>query len=254
LPRQEFPDGDEAERVAGDVRHAEVPRPRERNRYDLRQIDDFAGVGQPNEPAVAAARQPKPRRFHLRGRLHQQPSGELLLKGAKVEFGGAGHGLWTVGGGRLADRSDLLEELVAIHRLHDVVARALPHSPDLVGLLALRRAQDDGNGAGIRIAADGARRLDPVQSRHHDVHEDQVGLQQLRLENGIFAVVTRDDLVTGLGQHVVQYMSLRRRVVDDENLADRHSPTLYFRPSNIARRLHRAGIRWPRTHATPPPG
>src|SRR5215831_11209972 len=38
---------------------------------------------------------------------------------------------------RSTEGGDLGEQLFALHRLHDVVARALAQAPDLVGLLAL---------------------------------------------------------------------------------------------------------------------
>src|SRR6185503_19787401 len=40
------------------------------------------------------------------------------------------------------ERLDLGQELLAVDGLDHVVTRALAHAPDLVGLLALRRAQD----------------------------------------------------------------------------------------------------------------
>src|SRR5690348_6273599 len=45
----------------------------------------------------------------------------------------------------------LRHELVGRDRLDHVVDRALAQSPDLVGLLTLRRHHDDGNGAGLRV-------------------------------------------------------------------------------------------------------
>src|SRR5215470_17024322 len=46
-------------------------------------------------------------------------------------------------GRRSAAGGDLREELLALHRFHDVVPGTLAKAPDLVGFLALRRAQDD---------------------------------------------------------------------------------------------------------------
>src|SRR5665213_3661527 len=103
-----------------------------------------------------------------------------------------------------AERLDLGQELFAVDRLDHVVARALAHAPDLVGLLALRRAQDHRYCARLGVAADRACRLESVQSRHHDVHQDEVGLQQARLEDGVLAIVAGDDLVARLRQKVVE--------------------------------------------------
>ena len=52
----------------------------------------LAGVGEPHEPALAAARQAQSRRLDLRGRLGREARRKLLLERAKVEFGGASHG------------------------------------------------------------------------------------------------------------------------------------------------------------------
>src|SRR6185312_3042937 len=123
----------------------------------------------------------------------------------------------------LRQRLDLREELLAVDRLDDVVARALAHSPDLVGLLALRRAQDHRDGARLRVAADRARRLEAVQARHHHVHQDEVGLQELGLEDRVLAVVARHHLVARLGEEVVQHVALGGRVVDDQDFLDGHA-------------------------------
>src|ERR1051326_3871953 len=38
----------------------------------------------------------------------------------------------------------------------------------------------------------------------------------------VVAVIAGDDLVAGLGQHVVQHVPLGRRIVDDQNALDSH--------------------------------
>src|SRR6476661_3847284 len=121
-----------------------------------------------------------------------------------------------------AEGRDLGDQLVAVDRLDDVIARALAHAPDLVGFLRLGRAKDDGHAARRRIATDRARRLEAVESGHDDVHQDQVGLYRLRLEDSVFAIVAGDDLVACLRQHVVEDMPLGRRVVDDQYAFYRH--------------------------------
>src|SRR5579862_4597011 len=95
----------------------------------------------------------------------------------------------------LAERRDLREQLLAVHGLDDVVACALAHAPDLVGFLAFRGAQNDGNRARCGVAADGPRRLEAIEARHHDVHENQVRLDRLRLQNGVFAIVAGNHLI-----------------------------------------------------------
>src|SRR4051794_26069016 len=59
-----------------------------------------------------------------------------------------------------AECCDLREEVRLIYGLGDVVARALAHAPDLVGLLALARAQDHGNVLGGLVARERARGLE----------------------------------------------------------------------------------------------
>src|SRR4051812_48021629 len=71
---------------------------------------------------------------------------------------------------RLSQRLDLGEQVVLARRLHDVVARALPHSPDLVGLLTLRGAHDHRDVLGAVVLRQRAGRLVAVLSGHHHVH------------------------------------------------------------------------------------
>ena len=149
---------------------------------------------------------------------------------------------------RRAECGDLREQLVADDRLHHIVARALPHAPDLVGFLALRRAQDDRDAARVGVAADRARGLEAVQAGHDDVHQNEVGLQLFRLEDRVLAVVARDDVVPGLGEQVVQHVPFRRRIVDDEDFLDGHGPYLFPLSTGAAAR---AGER-PRVPAMPP--
>src|SRR5438046_3235151 len=82
-----------------------------------------------------------------------------------------------------AERGDLREQLVALHRFHDVVPGTLPQPPDLVRLLGLGRAQDDRYGARRGVPADCPRCLEAVESRHDDVHEDQDGCDRPRLRD-----------------------------------------------------------------------
>src|SRR5207302_2353403 len=68
----------------------------------------------------------------------------------------------------LPEGRDLRQEIGLVDGLDDVIASALPHAPDLVGLLALAGAQDDGNALGGLVAAQRARRLETVLTRQHD--------------------------------------------------------------------------------------
>ena len=94
--------------------------------------------------------QAEPRRLAPGPRLAGETGREFLLEQAQIDTGGAGHRRREGSVSRSAQRGDLGQELVPVDRLHDEVARALPHAPDLVGFLALRRAQDDRNVASCR--------------------------------------------------------------------------------------------------------
>jgi hypothetical protein len=54
--------------------------------------DDFAGVGQADQPLRTGARQPEARLFDLRAGLGRKPGRELHLERAEVDLGGASHG------------------------------------------------------------------------------------------------------------------------------------------------------------------
>ena len=143
LAAEEAREIDDAEQVAADVGDAEEPR-RVSGTCAIGGIgDDFAGVGQPDQPALAAAAT-APAATIPPARPSWSRAGSRAPAGTCAGRCGR-RGPWSGRGGRAdqADRGDLREQLVAVDRLHDVVARALAHAPDLVGLLALRRAQDD---------------------------------------------------------------------------------------------------------------
>src|SRR5206468_2453565 len=82
---------------------------------------------------------------------------------------------------------------------HVVVGPAL-EAPDLVGELGLGREHDDGNVGGGPMLADPLERLQPVQARHHDVEDDEVGRLRLDGLDGLEAVVRRPHLEAGAAQ------------------------------------------------------
>src|SRR3954470_14627398 len=98
----------------------------------------------------------------------------------------------------LSERLDLVEEIALADRLRHVILRALAKAPDLVGLLVLRGADDHGDVLGLLLARDRPRGLEAVQARHHDVHEDEVGLLALRAIDGRLAAVHEQHLVAAL--------------------------------------------------------
>ena len=59
---------------------------------DRRHRDHFGRVGEPDQPSLAAAREPEPRRLDLRRGLAREPGRELLLERLEIDAGGAGHG------------------------------------------------------------------------------------------------------------------------------------------------------------------
>src|SRR6185503_2005092 len=98
----------------------------------------------------------------------------------------------------LSARLYLFDQLGLVERLGHVILRALAKAPDLVGLLVLGRADDDRDVLGRLLARDRAGRLESVESRHHHVHEDEVGLVALRALDRLFAAVDEQHLVAAL--------------------------------------------------------
>lgn len=67
-----------------------------------------------------------------------------------------------------------------------------------------------------------ARVVKAVLARHHDVHEDQVGLFFRKAAKGFFGVLRGADLHALLLQQVGQKHQLGLRVVNDQYFLDRH--------------------------------
>src|SRR6266853_1370425 len=122
---------DDAVQVAANICDAQIPRPGQRHRRNRWDGDHLAGVREPDQPLAAGARESQTRLLDLGGGLRRQARRKLLLERAKIELSGASHQ------NSLAERRDFREQLIAVDRLDDVVAGALPHTPDLVRFLAL---------------------------------------------------------------------------------------------------------------------
>ena len=112
------------------------------------------------------------------------------------------------------DRADPRQQLGLAERLRQVVVRPEAERPDLGGLAALARHDED------RCLADGphlAGDVEPVRARHREVEQDEVGMLLAEALDGGQPVVGGDDLVAlgadegGDGPHH------RRVVIDDED-------------------------------------
>src|SRR5437016_2235557 len=103
-------------------------------------------------------RPPANRAWKVRAR---RPARFAAVPKARAGSRAARRGRWRTPS---AECRDLREEIGLIHGLHDVIARALPHAPDPVGLLALARAQDHRDAFRGFVARERARRLEAVLS------------------------------------------------------------------------------------------
>src|SRR5471030_2793119 len=74
-----------------------------------------------------------------------------------------------------AEGGDLRRELIDVYRFDDVVARALAHAPDPVGLLRFRRADDHRDVLGSLVLGYLPGGLETVRAGHYDVHEHEFG-------------------------------------------------------------------------------
>ena len=80
---------------------------------------------------------------------------------------------------------DARQDFFGLDRLGDVVHGAELEARHLVGHFAARRQEDDGGVAGFGLRLEPAADLEPVDPRHHDVEQHQVGRGALRdLERG----------------------------------------------------------------------
>lgn len=77
---------------------------------------------------------------------------------------------------RFQDAADGGDERLFVYRFCQVAPRALALSPDLICVIALRRQDDDGNVARRIVVCDLPGRLEAIDARHDDVHENKVGL------------------------------------------------------------------------------
>ena len=146
-----------------------------------RHREDLAGIAQRKQEA--ARRRTRPRAMTARAvRCGPPADARRAGSGGRAELAclpwPVVRGPAAPGGGGGAPQSNariLAISSVGVDRLDDVVARALAHAPDLVGLLVLAGAHDHRHVGEARVAGDRAGQLEAVLAGHHDVHQDQVG-------------------------------------------------------------------------------
>jgi hypothetical protein len=114
------------------------------------------------------------------------------------------------------DRADRLQQLGGGGLLEEVAPRARLQGPQDVGLIGIHREDDD-----LRLRkepAELARRLDPVQERHRDVHDDDVGEGAPRLLDRLVPVLggADDGDVVLLLQQRQQSLAHDRVIVGEE--------------------------------------
>jgi hypothetical protein len=65
-------------------------------------------------------------------------------------------------------------------------------------------------------------RLETALAGHHHVHQDEVGLELLRLGEPVVGVFRRGDFEAVLRQQIAQELAVGGRVVDDQDVLDGH--------------------------------
>ena len=104
-----------------------------------------------------------------------------------------------------------------VERLRQVVVRPGVQAADDVARVGPRGHQDDRDEGQSPVALDRPHDRDPVQLRHHDVEEDQVGFQLARERQALLAVCRRRDGVVLRLEAQAQDVQVLRRVVDRED-------------------------------------
>ena len=157
------------------------------------------------------------------------------------------------GGDVLAGARQRGDEPLLVERLEQVVERA---DAERVERVPLERGDEDDRRR--RRAADGAGDVEPVERRHLDVEEDEVGvLARDRLQRGGAVVALADEVdVRMRGEERAQPPAGQRLVVDDER-ADRrraHDGPSTGGPPAAGGRLCARRRGSSRVHTVPPPG
>src|SRR5258708_31144613 len=109
----------------------------------------------------------------------------------------------------IQDRYSLQKHAV-VDRLHQIIDRALPQTPDAVGFLLSSGADDHRYVPGRLVAGDGARRLVSVRAGHDDIHQNEVRLLALRLGDRLVSAFGGHALAAGPGELLPQELAVRR--------------------------------------------
>jgi hypothetical protein len=140
---------------------------------------------------------------------------------------------------RLANPLERFDEAAAAERLEQVVERPGLECRDRVPIV---RRREDHRG----LVRDARENLEPRQARHHDVEEDQVGLELVDRPHGVHAVADRGDESDprNLAQQIAQPPARERLVVGDQrrDSAFNHqlhvaSPAVTFKHTVIRRAI-----------------
>src|ERR1700722_1408433 len=121
-------------------------------------------------------------------------------------------------------RLDRAQELVLRERLGQVVLRADDAPPCAIEQAVLGGQHDHGNGTEYLVVLDEGTGLIAIQTRHHDVDENDVRLMICDLRQRIEPVNRRKDFTTLFGKECFRRTTDRLTVVDDQYLE-----TLEFR-------------------------
>ncbi len=157
----------------------------------------------------------------------------------------------AVGDGFLVRQAvgDRDQQPVAVDRLLHEVVGALPHRRDRGLDVAMARDHDDRH-ADVR-GAEPLQHLEPVETRHLDVQQHDVGSMPLGLSQAVGAVCGLEDLVAVILQVQADGVTDGRIVVDDEDglhgVSLRARRRIRLRPGRRRRRLSggRAAVRTP---------
>ena len=186
-------------------------------RQELRVEDDLAGVG-----GEVLEEQPLgPRQLDELAAAPDHPPLQVDLDIVEGDDAGAG-----LDAGRAPDdRPDAGRQLVGVERLGDVVVGAEVEALRLVGGRALGREEDHRHRA---LLAELAHDLDPVEVRHDDVEEDDVGADLLGLGEGVLAAGRGDDPEALLAQRDGDELRDPGLVIGDEDqwLGSHRTPLL----------------------------
>ena len=117
----------------------------------------------------------------------------------------------------LGQRTHARQQVKVANRLGEKIVRPGAKTAQAIFALVQRRYKHDGDMLGTRIVLQLAARIDAVQPRHHDVHQDDVRLLGQRLLHAILAVHRRDDVEIFVLQLVGEQLPVLLDVVDDED-------------------------------------